>query len=139
MTTYLIECEKCKIYWEYEGSMDNPPKEDECPECGEMGARLWTAPATHFRGMDFHTNVSKAERYARKGMDKDTANQFLNDAIKLSKARQKESPYEKMYITPDEAVKQGIAKRSSDKQVLEKREKATAIKADISKRVTRKN
>ena len=117
MATYQIECEKCEIYWEVERSMDNPPKKGKCPKCGKMGNRCFTAPALHFVGPDFYVNQAKAERYAKHGMDKDTANQFLNNSLKASRENMQKGyeHYTPMYLDTEHAVKSGMFKHVDDK------------------------
>jgi predicted nucleic acid-binding Zn ribbon protein len=137
MATYQIECEKCEIYWEVERSMDNPPKKGKCPQCGKMGNRCFTAPALHFYGMDFYVNQAKAERYAKHGMDKDTANQFLENSIKASKQNMEQGHqhYKKMCYDPEVAVKKGIARKLTDKESKSKRETAKNLVIENSKRL----
>jgi len=137
MATYQIECEKCEIYWEVERSMDNPPKKGKCPQCGKMGNRCFTAPALHFYGMDFYVNQAKAERYAKHGMDKDTANQFLENSIKASKQNMKQGHqhYEKMFLDPAVATKSGLISSVDDKKAKAKREGAKELVKEASKRI----
>lgn len=137
MPIYKIECDSCEIYWEVERSMAKPPQKGKCPKCGKMGHRVFTAPAFKFYGMDFYVNQARAEKYARDGMDKDTANQFLNDAVKESQKRMDTAGqhYKKMYLDPDYAVDKGMAKKVDDKRAREKADVAKAIKQDLSKRV----
>ena len=137
MATYQIECESCEIYWEVERSMDNPPKKGKCPQCGKMGNRCWTAPALHFVGMDFYVNQAKAERYAKYGMDKDTANQFLENSIKGSKQNMENGyqHYTPMLYNPEVAVKKGIAKKLTDREKINKREAAKNLVIESSKRL----
>ena len=140
MATYRIECEPCQIYWEVERSMDKPPKKAKCPQCGKMGERCWTAPNLQFVGPDFHTNKAKAARYERFGMDKDTANQFLNTSIETSKQRMQEGHqhYQKMYLDEDYAAKKGIIKKVDDKRKNEKREVAKKFIEDTHKKAYKK-
>jgi putative FmdB family regulatory protein len=117
MATYQIECEKCEIYWEVERSMDNPPKKGKCPQCGKMGNRCFTAPALHFIGAGFETNRARWEKYQKQGMDKDTANQFLNNSIKASKDNMKRGHqhYKQMVLDEDYAAKNNMIKKVDDK------------------------
>ena len=137
MATYQIECDSCEIYWEVERSMDNPPKKGKCPQCGKMGNRCWTAPALHFVGMDFYVNKAKAERYEKYGMDKDTANQFLENSIKGSKQNMENGyqHYTPMLYNPEVAVKKGIAKKLTDREKINKRETAKNLVTEASKRL----
>ena len=140
MATYQIECEKCEIYWEVERSMDNPPKKGKCPQCGKMGNRCFTAPALHFYGMDFYTNQAKAERYAKHGMDKDTANQFLNNSLKTSKENMKKGyeHYTPMYLDEDYAAKEGMIKKVDDKRKIAKQEVAKKFIEDTTNKAYKK-
>jgi len=137
MATYKIECEKCEIYWEVERPMSNPPKKGKCPQCGKMGNRCFTTPALHFVGMDFYVNQVKLEKYEKYGMDKDTANQFLENSIKGSKQNmaQGHQHYEKMFLDPEYAVKKGIAQKVDDKKTAAKRETAKNLVTDAVKRL----
>ena len=138
MATYQIECEPCEIYWEVERPMGKPPKKAKCPQCGKMGNRCWTTPGFIFQGMDFETNRAQADRYGRYGMDKDTANQFLNDSIKLSKERMKDGKqsYKDMVLDAEHAIKTGMAKRvdKHDKQKA-KAEVAKTLVTEAEKRL----
>jgi len=140
MATYRIECEPCEIYWEVERPMAKPPKKAKCPQCGKMGERCWTAPNIQFVGMDFYTNQAKAERYAKNGMDKDTANQFLNTSIETSKQRMQEGHqhYEKMYLDEDYGVKHGIINKVDDKRKVAKQEVAKKFIEDTDKKAYKK-
>ena len=140
MATYQIECEKCEIYWEVEKPMSNPPKKGKCPKCGKMGNRCFTAPALHFVGPDFYVNQAKAERYAKHGMDKDTANQFLNNSIKASKQNMQQGGqhYKKMYLDEDYAATNGLIKKVDDKKKIAKREVAKKFIEDTTKKAYKK-
>ena len=138
MATYRIECEPCEIYWEVERPMAKPPKKAKCPQCGKMGERCWTAPNLQFVGMDFYTNQVRAERYAREGMDKDTANEWLEKSIKGSKEnmRSGHQHYEKMFITPEAAKKTGLIKHSVNEKISKaKKEQAKNLVEDAAKRI----
>jgi len=141
MATYQIECDSCEIYWEVERSMDNPPKKGKCPQCGKMGNRCWTAPALHFVGPDFYVNQSRAEKYSKYGMDKDTANQFLENSIKGSKENmsQGHQHYKKMYLDEDHAYKKGMIRKLSDKDASAKKEVGKELVKEASKRVKIRN
>jgi predicted nucleic acid-binding Zn ribbon protein len=140
MATYQIECEKCEIYWEVERSMDNPPKKGKCPKCGKMGNRCFTAPALHFVGPDFYVNQVKAEKYAKHGMDKDTANQFLNNSLKASKENMQKGyeHYTPMYLDEDYAAKNGMIKKVDDKKKVAKQEAAKKFFEDTHKKAYKK-
>ena len=120
--------------------MDNPPKKGKCPQCGKMGNRCFTAPALHFYGMDFYVNQAKAERYARNGMDKDTANQFLNNSLKTSKENMKKGyeHYTPMYLDEDYAASKGMINKVDDKRKIAKQEVAKKFIEDTNKKAYKK-
>ena len=132
MPFYRFECEKCEVYWEKKGSMDNPPKTSKCSSCNKRRDRVYTAPSIHFKGMDFHTNKAKAERFKKDGMDKSTADEFLTNECNFSKDRAVESAKVYKRVVPDfeKMVKEGKARRCSDKEIVQRKEKARQITAD---------
>ena len=140
MATYQIECEDCQIYWEVERSMDNPPKKGKCPQCGKMGNRCWTTPALHFIGTGFETNRAKWEKYSKYGMDKDTANDFLNKSIQASKENMQKGHehYTPMYLDTDYAVKNGIAKKVDRDKAINKADQAKKNEEDFVKKAYKK-
>jgi len=140
MATYQIECEDCQIYWEVERSMDNPPKKGKCPQCGKMGNRCWTTPALHFIGPGFETNRAKWEKYSKYGMDKDTANDFLNKSIQASKENMQKGHehYTPMYLDTDYAVKNGIAKKVDRDKAINKADQAKKNQEDFVKKAYKK-
>ena len=137
MATYRIECEPCEIYWEVERPMAKPPKKAKCPQCGKMGERCWTAPNLQFVGLDFHTNVARAEKFHRDGFDKDTANEWLDKSIKGSKENMKTGgqQYKRMFLDRDYAIKNNIVKEVSDKNKRARVEAAKNLQIEASKRI----
>ena len=137
MATYRIECEPCEIYWEVERPMAKPPKKAKCPQCGKMGERCWTAPNFKFVGMDFYTNQARAEKNSRLGMDKDTANEWLDKSIKGSKQNMKSGyhHYKPMFLDEDYAVKNNLVSKIDDKKAKAKREGARTLFKEATKRL----
>jgi uncharacterized protein (UPF0212 family) len=137
MATYRIECEPCEIYWEVERPMAKPPKKAKCPQCGKMGERCWTAPNLKFVGMDFQTNIAKAERWGKNGMDKDTANEWLDKSIKGSKQNMRTGgqQYKKMFLDRDYAIEKGMVKQVSDKDKAARVGVAKELRKEASKRI----
>jgi predicted nucleic acid-binding Zn ribbon protein len=135
----MFECDKCEVYWEKQGSMSKPPKTSKCSICNKRRNRVFTAPSIHFKGMDFYTNRARDEKFKRDGMDKDTANDFLNNACKYSKKRAKESGEVYKRVVPDfeKMVKEGTARKCSDKEIAARKEKARQITADWYNRAGR--
>jgi pyrroline-5-carboxylate reductase len=120
--------------------MDNPPKKGKCPQCGKMGNRCWTAPALHFVGMDFYVNQARAEKFQKHGMDKDTANQFLNNSIKASKENMKQGGqhYKHMVMSEETAVKSGMFKKVDDEKKKARVETAKKNYEQFSKKAYKK-
>lgn len=91
MSFYDYGCDPCRIVWEEEYPIGKAPKTKKCPECGKRGARVFLdAPALHFKGPDFHTNVIKWRR-ANEKTNKQDGDEFMNNAIEMSKQAQKEA------------------------------------------------
>jgi predicted nucleic acid-binding Zn ribbon protein len=132
MAFYRFECAECEVYWEKKGSMDKPPKTSKCSVCNKRRDRVYTAPAIHFKGMDFYTNRAKVEKFRREGMDKSTADEFLTNECDFSKERAKESAKVYKRVVPDleNMVKEGTARKCSDKEIVQRKKKARQITTD---------
>jgi|ETNvirnome_2_300_1030623.scaffolds.fasta_scaffold00212_16 putative FmdB family regulatory protein len=132
MTFYSFECEECEVYWEKEGSMSKPPKTSKCSICNKRRNRVFTAPSLHFKGMDFHTNRVKVEKYKRDGMEKEVADEFLKNECKYSKDRASESARQYKRVVPDfeKMVKEGKARKCSDKETAQRKKNARQITTD---------
>jgi predicted nucleic acid-binding Zn ribbon protein len=128
----MFECDDCKVYWEKEAPMSKPPKRSKCSMCNKQRPRVYTAPSIHFKGMDFYTNQAKAERFHRDGMDKETADKFLKSEGEYSKQRTRESArvYKRMVPNFEKMVKEGTARKCSDKETAARKEKARQITVD---------
>ena len=133
MPFYTFECDECEVYWEKEAPMSKPPKRSKCSLCKKQRDRVFTAPAIHFRGMDFYTNQAKLEKYKKYGMDKETADQFLKTECEYSKDRTKESAkvYKRVVPNFEKMVKEGTARRCSDKEIAKRKENARKMTADL--------
>jgi predicted nucleic acid-binding Zn ribbon protein len=129
MVKYPFSCEDCEVKWTREGSMDKPKKRSKCPSCGKMRSRSFESVPIHFKGMDFHTNQARAERFHKYGFDKDSARKFYNDSIKNSKERMKsgDEHYKKMVIPEDKATEQGMVSRTSGERSEKKKESAKSL------------
>ena len=139
MTFYSFECDKCEVYWEKEGSMSKPPKTSKCSLCNKRRNRIFTAPSIHFKGMGFTTNESKIEKYSRDGMDKETADKFLKTECDYSKERATASAsvYKRVVPNFEKMVKEGTARRCSDKEIAQRKENARKITVDWYNRAGR--
>jgi len=87
--------------------------------------------------MDFQTNIAKAERWGKYGMDKDTANEWLDKSIKGSKQNMKTGgeQYKKMFLDRDYAIEKGMVKRVSDKDKAARVGVAKELRKEASKRI----
>ena len=132
MVFYRFECDECEVYWDKEASMSKPPKRSKCSLCNKQRPRVYTVPSIHFKGMDFYTNQAKVEKYQKDGMGKETADQFLKTECDYSKDRATESAkvYKRMVPNFEKMVKEGTARRCSDKEVAARKEKARQITVD---------
>ena len=132
MPFYRFECPECEVYWEKKGSMSKPPKTSKCSVCNKRRKRVYTTPSIHFKGMDFYTNRARVEKYKRDGMEKGTADEFLRNEIKYSKDRAKDSARVYKRVVPDfeKMVKEGTARKCSDKEIAQRKENARKITTD---------
>lgn len=134
MVFYLIECESCDLSWEVNKPMSKPPKKSKCPECGKMGERVFTSAATHFKGYGWETNISKSEKRVVKGMDKSTADQFLNDSCKNSRDRVNKSKSTD-YYQPMKPTEEGLKILGAKALSPEKRKENIKAKKEGAKKI----
>jgi len=136
MPFYRFECEECEIFWEKKAPMKKAPQRSRCKTCKKMRGRVYGVPAIHFKGMDFETNRSRAERYAKEGMDKDTANDFLKNEVQFSKDRAEQSATVYKRVVPDfeKMVEDGTVKRCSDKRIEERKNTARQVTREMYNR-----
>ena len=132
MPFYRFECSECEVYWEKKGSMSNPPKTSKCSTCKKRRDRVYTAPSIHFKGADSHTNRARSDKFKRDGMDKSTADEFLTNECTFSKERANESAKVYKRVVPDleKMVKEGTARKCSDKETAQRKKKARQITTD---------
>jgi len=84
MTYYDWICHECEVIWEEDHPIGTAPKETRCEECGEMRGRNWGSVTTFAMKGDCHTNRVRMRKYNNEGMDKDSAEEFYDTAIKAS-------------------------------------------------------
>ena len=133
MPLYVYECEDCEISWEIYASIKKCPKRKRCPSCNKLRDKLITGGSgVIFKGFGWDRNSIRDEKYAKKGMSKDEANEFLGDSIKYSKERIKTGGqnYSRWEPNLDKMVETGEAKRVSDTRAAEKKEVAKKITED---------
>ena len=145
MPKYDYACKECDIQWEVEAPIGKAPKSDECPACEEQGFRyygnqqLTVSFKDDGRGNkgtgagDFHTVKRRYEKHAQYGFDKDSANRFLNKAIKDTTERivDKSNKYVPYYFDYDSLAKQGKARRLNDTETAKKLETARKLTAQV--------
>ena len=121
MPLYIYECEDCEVSWEIVASIKKCPNRKKCPSCGKLRQKTITGGSgTIFKGFGWFTNTHRDDKYTKKGMCKDEANEFLHSAIKGSKERIKTGGQHYSRVTPKlkEMAEQGLIKRVSDKLSL---------------------
>ena len=137
MVFYGLHCEHCENDWTVDRPMDKAPSKGKCPECGKMGIRVFGNAGTHFLGDGWDSNSYSNKRYNEKGMDKDTANEFLTSEIDNSKERMKSGGdhYKKMVIGESDAVKQGLIRGSiSDEKAKRKADAAFKLRKHLDRK-----
>ena len=140
MPSYEYSCKECSVVWDIEAPLAKAPKTAECPMCDEQRNRYYGNQSCNFsfkddglhnhagkRGAnDFHTVRRRYEKFAKEGMDKDSANRWYNKEIENSKQHMKAGHlhYKPMHFNMPEWEKQGLAKGVNDKRRAEKIENA---------------
>tara|TARA_R110000824_G_scaffold128983_3_gene290157 strand:- start:25480 stop:25788 length:309 start_codon:yes stop_codon:yes gene_type:complete len=78
---------------------------------------------------DCHTNRVRLRNTYRDGLDKDTANDFYNEALKSSKEAQKTGWKQYAKYTPniEQGVKDGLVRRRSIDEASKRRESAKKL------------
>jgi len=78
---------------------------------------------------DFHTVRRRYQKVAEHGFDKDSANRFLRKSIEQSKqaAADESYRYKPMNINWEELAKDGIVKKTSERNVANKIERAKKL------------
>ncbi len=130
MTKYDWICNDCEIVWEQDHPLGKAPKETECPECGKMCGRNWSSVTTFRMKGDCHTNRVRAREYYNKGMDKDTAEDFYDKAIKASEKSIKTGwkHYSRMTPNYEKMAEKGKVRRRTEyeaKEAMERSKKMT--------------
>lgn len=126
----LYECEECELSWEEFGrSIKVAPPDLPCPKCEKSCSTVICTPYLHFKGGGWDTTKREFERYRTKGMDKDTADEFLENAITDTKENLKKagSAYSRFEPNFEKMVESGRVKPVSDKKAAEKLKKSREI------------
>lgn len=122
MSYYDYACDKCKIVWEENYSIGKAPKKKKCPECKVKGERYYgEAPALIFKGEGYHTNTLKWRR-ANTKTDKKDGDEFMNNAINLSKESlntARTSDFYARYDPSDKTMKEAGMRKLSAKEKSE--------------------
>jgi len=137
MVYYGLHCGHCDTDWTVDRPMEKAPSKGKCPECGKMGNRTYGNAGLVFKGEGWDSNSYSNKRYNEKGMDKDTANEFLNSEIKNSKERMKSGGdhYKRMVISEKDAFDQGLVKgRISDEKAKRKADAAFKFRQNLDRK-----
>jgi hypothetical protein len=133
MVRYDWICNECEVIWEEDHPIGTAPKETRCEECGEMRGRNWGSVTTFAMKGDCHTNRVKLRKAYNEGMDKDTAEEFYDGAIKNIKKRTNEG--HKAYSDVEPVVKNwveaGKATVRTDHQAQEARKVAKQLTTTV--------
>ncbi len=133
MTKYDWICNDCEVIWEQDHPLGQAPKETECPECGKMRGRNWSSVTTFkFKG-DCHTNRARAKKYQEKGLDKDSAHEFYNEAMAASKRAINTGWKHYSKVTPkwDEWAEKGAIKRRTVEEKGKAVERARQLTSEV--------
>ncbi len=126
----LYQCESCKISWEFDRkTIKNKPTKKKCPSCGKLREKVISTPHIIWKGGGWDSTKREYERYRKKGMDKDTADEFLKTEIEFSKERMDRGGEVYTHFVPNikNQEKAGRAKKVSEKKAAEKLELARKI------------
>ena len=119
----VYECQECEISWEVYGrSISKLPTRKACPTCGKLKYTVICTPYIQFKGAGWETNEHKFDKQMKNGMDKDTANEFLETEIEYSKERMAKggSSYTRFEPNLEKMEKAGTVKKVSDKEAAKK-------------------
>tara|TARA_R100001086_G_scaffold248301_1_gene184907 strand:+ start:757 stop:1209 length:453 start_codon:yes stop_codon:yes gene_type:complete len=130
MTRYDWICNECEVIWEEDHPLGKAPKKTNCPECGELRERNWASVSTFRMKGECHTNRVRLRKSYNEGMDKDTAEEFYDQAIKNSNTAIKTGwqHYSKVVPNIEAMRKVGGVRRRSDheyKDAVERAKKMT--------------
>ena len=133
MTYYDWICNECKVIWEEDHPIGTAPKETRCEECGEMRGRNWSSVTNFEMKGDCHTNRVKLRKSFNDGMDKDTAEEFYDGAIKNIKKRTNEGykAYSDVEPVVKNWVKEGKATVRTEHQAQEARKVAKQLTTKV--------
>jgi len=148
MTYYEWVCHDCEVLWEEDHPIGTAPKKTPCPECEELRERNWAGVTTFQMKGDCHTNRVRMRKYHTEGMDKDTAEEYYDAAIKRTEKGLRTGWQHYSKITPNIEVQHAagaITKRTDQeaKNAMERAKQMTKAvyndnDIDISETLTRK-
>lgn len=141
MARFEFLCKECDISWEHEADVGKAPKETLCPACEELSPRYYgnqtlnisfkdDGARNHYSNAgDFHTVKRRYEKFDKEGFDKDSANRFLNKAIKDTTDRivDTSNKYVPYHFDYESMAKKGTARRLNDTETAKKLETARKL------------
>jgi len=141
MPTYEWVCRECKIFWDRECRLGKAPDRTRCPECNKLSSRYWQQQGVgvSFKddgcgnsgstAGDFHTVKRRYQKHAEDGYDQNSANNFLRRQIEASRNSQDDETYryKSANLNYEKFVEEGKARRLTDKEALEKKERAKKL------------
>ena len=144
MPRFDFACKDCDMDWEVEADVGKAPKESLCPACEELAPRYYGNQTLNISFKDdgagnrytnageFHTVKRRYEKHAKHGLDKDSANRFLNKAIKDTTERivDTSNKYVPYHFDYEALEKRGKARRLNDTETAKKLETARKLTKD---------
>jgi putative FmdB family regulatory protein len=144
MPIFEYDCPACKIFWEKEAKVGKAPKKTKCPQCGNKCERYHGNANINVsfkdngnlnagnKALDFHSVRSRYYKHIEKGFDKDSANRFLNNAVRDTKEALSTDAgwYKPVQVNWDKVAKDKGARRLTDKEVSNKIESAKKLTSE---------
>jgi len=147
-------CRECLVYWDRDCAVGKAPKRTKCPKCNKLCGKYWenANTAISFKddgcgnaggqggAMDFHTVKQRYRKHAKKGYDKDSANRFLRNEIKASKAAMDDESwrYKSMNFKWDNLERDGVVHKLSGTESKAKQERARDLTIDAYDNATKR-
>lgn len=129
MTYYDWICSDCEVIWEEDHPIGKAPKQTKCPKCDELRDRNWSSVTTFKMKGDCHTNRVRMRKYHEKGLDKDSAHEFYNEAMDASKRTIATGwkHYKRMVPNVKKGIEDGIVRRRTEEEAHKVKQNAKKL------------
>lgn len=143
MPLYQFYCEKCDDIFDELIHLNGkkPPTRRKCSECGKSAKRYYLVDTgVKIKGIT-EQSLRRQREFHEKGLNKEQANTFLNDAITHSKERMKEGYKHYSKVVPDVNyhVKNGSARILSDDKARDRRKNAEGFNQVVAEKKIRRS